>query len=353
MKKSLLALAVLGAFAGAAQAQSSVTVYGLLDQAVIVNSNASATGQNRTALGAGTASNRFGFRGTEDLGGGMKASFALEMQHLTDTGAIDAPAGVLFRRNANIALSGGFGTVTLGRQTDPFYIAYISGDTRPSNLIGSSLQPFLRATAATIGSNITPLWVDNGVAYTTPVFGGFKATAYYSFGEVAGDSSASKQQGLTANYAAGPMTANAGFVQHYNAAGSKDGEGMTLNGGYTFGPATVRLSYSRFENPLTPATRKFDVIGLSALYAASATVDISAGYYRLDDKNNVVSDTNIFGLEGAYKLSKRTALYAVYGRSSNGAVVGALHSVGAGGSAIGGNQATTQNVFGAGVRHTF
>ena len=353
MKKSLLALAVLGAFAGAAQAQSNLTIYGLLDQAVIFNSNASATGQNRAALAAGTASNRFGFRGTEDLGGGLKASFNLELQHLTDTGAIDAPSGVLFRRAANIALSGGFGTVTLGRQTDPFYIAYASGDTRPSNLTGSSLQPFLRATAASIGTNITPLWVDNGVSYTTPTFGGLKATAYYSFGEVAGNTSASKQQGLTANYAAGPLTANAGFVQHYNATGTKDGEGLTLNGGYTFGPATVRLSYSRFENPQASSTRKFDIIGLSALYAASATVDISAGYYRLDDKNNVVRDTNIFGLEGAYKLSKRTALYAVYGRSSNGAVVGALHSVGAGASAAGGNQAATQNVFGAGVRHVF
>lgn len=353
MKKSLLALAVLGAFAGAAQAQSSVTIYGLLDQGVVVNTNASATGQNKTAVTAGTQSSRFGFSGTEDLGGGLKANFRLESQIQPDTGALDAPANVLFRRAANLGLSGDFGAVTLGRQTDPFYIAYASGDARPSNLVGSSLHPFLRAAAAL--SNITPLWVDNGVSYTTPVFSGFKATAYYSFGEVAGDTSASKQQGLTANYANGPLTVNAGLVQHYSAAGVKNGQGTTLNGGYTFGAATVRASYSQFKDPSNSAARKYDVWGLSALYAASATVDLSAGYYKLNDKNNLGQDGNVIGLEADYKLSKRTTLYAVYGRSDDGSVLSAQHSPSGAAinSAAPGFQATSQNVFGVGVRHTF
>jgi len=381
MKKSLLALAVMGAFAGAAHAQSSLTIYGLLDQGVIYNSNGNAAGQSKTTLAAGTQSSRFGFTGTEDLGGGLKASFRLESQIQPDTGTTDTPTAPLFRRAANISLAGGFGSVTLGRQTDPFYIAYAGGDTRPSNLIGSSLQPFLRATATALGSNITPLWVDNGIAYTTPTFGGVKATAYYSFGETAGDNSAGKQQGLTVNFASGPLTVNAGIVQRYaddalttatatvNAAlpaalrapapaGEKVGQAYTVNGGYTFGPATVRASWSRFENPEADNVRKFDVYGLSALYAASATIDVSAGYYRFDDKNINANDTNIIGLEADYKLSKRTTLYAAYGRSSKANVISALHSpTGSATSAVNTGaaslQADSHNVFGFGVRHAF
>ena len=237
MKKSLLALAVLGAFAGAAQAQSSVTIYGLLDYGISHNSNANAAGENRTSMGAATQSSRWGVTGTEDLGGGMNAFFRLEGQLFADTGDIDGGTQ-LFKRAANVGLAGGFGTVTLGRQTDPFYIAYAGGDTRPSNLTGSSLQPFVNAATRT---NIAALWVNNGLSYTTPNFNGFKATAYYAFGEEAGDSAAGKQQGLAANYAAGPLTANVGFVQAYSKTagvnyGQKVGQAWTVNGGYTFGP---------------------------------------------------------------------------------------------------------------------
>ncbi|HJV73326.1 MAG TPA: porin [Noviherbaspirillum sp.] len=363
MKKSLLALAVLGAFAGAAQAQSSVTIYGLIDQGIVRNSNINAAGDSKMSVGAGTQSSRWGVTGTEDLGGGMKAFFRLEGQIFADTGEIDSGTQ-MFKRAANLGLAGNFGTVTLGRQTDPFYIAYASGDTRASNLTGSSLQPYLRATATAVplagveaGANMQQLWVNNAVSYTTPDFNGFKATAYYAFGEVAGESSASKQQGITANYAAGPLTANAGFVQHYNATGDKDGQGYTVNGGYTFGPATVRASWSSFKDPNAANEVKFDIYGLSALYAVSSTVDVSAGFYRLNDKSADAikgDDVNMFGLEADYKLSKRTTLYAVYGRSSDGSIVGAQHSAGAGGTTFSAAEADkSQTVVGVGVRHTF
>ncbi len=363
MKKSLLALAVFGAFAGAAQAQSSITIYGLIDQGIVHSSNAAPNGDSKTALAAATQSNRIGFTGTEDLGSGMKAFFRLESQFLGDTGAIDDPtaSSVLFRRAANVGLAGGFGTLTLGRQTDPFYIAYASGDTRPAYLMGSSLQPFVKAGRA---ANMQLLWVDNGISYTTPDLNGFKATVYYAFGEQTGDSSAGKQQGLTANYVAGPLTVNAGFVQTYSKTagttfGEKNGQAYTINGGYTFGPATVRASWSSFKDPIIDA--KFDVYGLSALYAVSSTVDVSAGYYRLNGKNvTAAQDANLFGVEADYKLSKRTTLYAAYARSNDGQVLGALHSTGAGtaptgagASGAGGNEKDTQNVFAVGVRHTF
>lgn len=356
MKKSLLALAVLGAFAGAAQAQSSVTIYGLLDYAVSHDSNAVANGDSNVGMGAATQSSRWGVTGTEDLGGGLKAFFRLEGQLFADTGAIDGSTGMdnqIFKRAAHVGIGGGFGTVTLGRMTDPFFAAYSGGDTRPANLTGSSLQPFVAAASAT---NITPLWVSNAASYTTPDFNGFKATAYYSFGEVPGELSAGKQQGVTANYAAGPLTANAGLVQHYDAAGDKNGQAYTINGGYTFGPATVRASWSQFKN--SAADVKFNVWGLSGLYAVSSTVDLSAGFYRVVDKDDVLGDDiNIFGVEADYKLSKRTTLYATYGRSSDGSLVGAQHSTGLGtssvGAANGSKPGDAQNILAVGVRHTF
>lgn len=373
MKKSLLALAVLGAFAGAAQAQSSVTIYGLLDQGIVRNSNANATGDSKMSMGAATQSSRWGVTGTEDLGGGMKAFFRLEGQIFTDTGEIDgaanspintAPSNQIFKRAANLGLAGNFGTVTLGRITDPFYVAYAGGDTRPSNLTGSSLQPFVATAGRT---NITPLWVNNGISYTSPDFNGFKATAYYAFGEVAGETSASKQQGITGNYAAGPVTANVGLVQHYNATGDKNGQAYTINGGYTFGPATVRASWSQFKDPSAALEKKYNVWGLSGLYAVSSTVDLSAGYYRMTDKSDgtQLDNTSVFGVEADYKLSKRTTLYATYGRSSDGQIIGAQHSGNVFGNPVSGNGTSSspaanpskaddaQAIFAVGVRHTF
>ncbi|HCN90568.1 MAG TPA: porin, partial [Oxalobacteraceae bacterium] len=121
MKKTLLALAVLGAFAGAASAQTAVTIYGSFDGGVRHVTNVDAAGDSITKMGSnGTYnSNRIGFKGVEDLGGGLNAHFDLETGFNTGTGTLDTPAGTtgtLFNRSAYVGLGGAFGSVDLGRQ---------------------------------------------------------------------------------------------------------------------------------------------------------------------------------------------------------------------------------------------
>ena len=151
--------------------------------------------------------------------------------------------------------------------------------------------------------------------------------------------------------------------------GEKVGQAYTVNAGYTFGPATVRASWSQFKesNDLANQNQKFNVWGLSGLYAASSTIDLSAGYYRVVDKGTFVNpnrdDANIFGLQADYKLSKRTTLYAAYARSSDAAIVGAQHSGGHDTHSVmnsapvattaDGAKADSQNIIGVGIRHTF
>ncbi len=125
MKKSLLALAVLGAFAGAAQAQSSVTIYGIVDTGITYTSKvATGTGTgSKFAVNSGNIQgSRIGFKGVEDLGGGLSAVFQLETGFTNDNGGLQGSDAVtssnLFRRKSVVGLSGGFGTVLLGRQTD-------------------------------------------------------------------------------------------------------------------------------------------------------------------------------------------------------------------------------------------
>ena len=116
MKKSLLALVALGAFAGAAHAQSSVTLYGIIDEGLLFNNNAG--GKHLYSMASGVMQgSRFGLRGTEDLGGGLKAIFTLENGFDVNSGKL-GQGGLMFGRQAYVGLSSQYGTVTLGRQYD-------------------------------------------------------------------------------------------------------------------------------------------------------------------------------------------------------------------------------------------
>ena len=126
MKKSLLALAILGAFAGAASAQTSVTLYGVVDGGIAYEDNGTAAGSVLRVENGGQSTSRFGFKGTEDLGGGLSALFVLENGFLVGTGAMST-ANVLFNRQSWVGLKGGYGTTRLGRQETLVYAAYNKG----------------------------------------------------------------------------------------------------------------------------------------------------------------------------------------------------------------------------------
>lgn len=216
MKKTLLALAVFGAFAGAASAQSSVTLYGRLDAGIgrsdPKNGRVSDVDATTGLFGGTQAGNRFGLRGSEDLGGGLRAIFQLENGFNIDTGTLgqsDTTNTRLFGRQAYAGLAGGFGSVVLGR------LAAFSSGTGAFDKFGD-LDPF-RTGVGNLGFQATmasanSLRLDNAVAYLTPNLAGFSAGVGYSFRaggqELAGGSSKNNAGYVSyVNYSAGPLYA--------------------------------------------------------------------------------------------------------------------------------------------------
>ncbi len=183
MKKSLIALALMGAFSGAAFAQSNVTMYGILDvnytwqeQPTVVGTGTAARVQQESVSmidGSHQSGNRWGVRGTEALGGGLSAIFALEAGFNIDTGT-SAQGGRLFGRQAYAGLSGGWGSVVAGR------LATFSSGTGDFDMIGR-VDPFLTgfglANAGNTFISMNSLRVDNAIAYVSPTFAGFKAAS--------------------------------------------------------------------------------------------------------------------------------------------------------------------------------
>jgi predicted porin len=210
MKKSLLALAVLGAFAGAASAQSSVTVYGIVD--VGVNRTDNGLDSVNQLKSSGQSGSRIGFKGTEDLGGGLSAIFVLEQGFNTDTGTENV-AGKQFSRLSYVGLNGGFGSVKLGRQLSPLKAAHeqidpfgAAGDT------GNLERIFYQHQTGTTGSSSGAYLgndnigrIDNTINYTTANLGGFIGQASYTFGETPGDNSVGRRYGLGLAYVNGPL----------------------------------------------------------------------------------------------------------------------------------------------------
>src|SRR5450830_2157723 len=219
MKKSLLALAVLGAFAGAAQAQSSVTIYGIVDTGITYTSKAQTT-NTPTQTGINTGSkfavnsgviqgSRIGFKGVEDLGGGLNAVFQLETGFNNDNGALNgqdsATSNNLFRRKSVVGLAGGFGSVLLGRQTD--YADTISAYTAVNDFGG------VTQNSGSALNRLQGTRTQNSVSYTTANLSGFTGNLIYGFGEQAGSVSSGQAFGLAGKYDNGPLGLGINYYQ--------------------------------------------------------------------------------------------------------------------------------------------
>ncbi|MCX7257745.1 MAG: porin [Polaromonas sp.] len=306
MKKSLIALAVL-ASSGAAMAQSSVTLYGLVDAAVAHTSATDAAGnktnQNRVES-SGANNSRWGLKGTEDLGNGLKANFVLEAGFNTDTGT-DAQtvgaAGTAFGRQAFVGLSGDFGAVTLGRQ----YTAYDALRAATNNLYDTNV-----ATTNTVWGNAVAGYanrVSNSIAYTSPVFSGVSGAAVVALGEDKSNTNpVSQNNSLHIKYANGPVLA--GYAFQEEKTGTTTSKYNLLAGSYDFGVAKLTGGFNMAKQG-TAKDKEFQV-GVSAPVGAAATV--AAGYSY--SKGQVAGVTTVKGsglsLLGTYSLSKRTTAYA-------------------------------------------
>lgn len=317
MKKSLVAFAIFGAFASAASAQSSVVLYGIVDASVTHASNQTATGGKKMALENGQlSSSRWGLKGTEDLGNGLKANFRLESSLGADSGTAGS-GSTLFDRNATVGLSSKeIGTVDFGRQNnlaydglnafDPMNGAFYS--TANPNATFGFLAGSLYNTHGTNNGATSTQRQNNSVKYTTNDFAGFTASAMYGFGEKAGDASASNYSGAVLNYANGDISAAFSYSQLKDAANLTTLRAYTGAAKFKVNALTFKLTYA--ENELNTTGRTMAVLGAGVDYALSADTTLTGAYYSTRRSGDIKGKADQFAVIAKYALSKRTAAYA-------------------------------------------
>ena len=331
MKKSLIALAVLAA-SGAAMAQSSVTLYGVVDAGIAREDNGSAT---TTRMDTGNLNgNRWGLKGSEDLGGGLKAIFTIESGFSLDTGA---GSTVLFNRQSWVGVQSGFGTVKLGRQMNPVYATAGTWDVFGDALAGDSSRLFSYNGSRT----------DNMVSYNYAA-GGFYGELQYGLGEVpdnnsiTGENSAGRTAAMFVGYKTGPFDVVLTHQNIHNNPYTTATKMTLLGGNYDFGMVKLFAAYAVEKTDGVGAKDQKDAhLGLSAPVGKAGTVKLS--YLRKTDDLNANADAEQYAIGYIHTLSKRTALYTSYAQLSNDSA--ASYKV-----PVAGND---NKLFNIGVKHSF
>ncbi|OLL31607.1 porin [Burkholderia sp. SRS-W-2-2016] len=333
MKKTQIALAILAStlMASAAHAQSSVTLFGLIDTGVTYVSNQS--GKSNVKMDDGVnGPNLWGMRGAEDLGGGTKAIFELVNQFQVNNGSF-MPNASLFSRTALVGLTNErAGKITLGNQYDFMTDALYFGGNDPAEISGHFYAfragPFKKlalpsnATGSFDWDRMAGERISNSVKYVTPIFNGFSAGAMYGFGNVAGSIGAGNSTSFALNYAANSFGANAAYTNiKYYTAGSPQVSVRNWGVGahYKFGGWFTNALFTTVHNSANGASVYEGSVG--AQYRVTPALAAGASYMYM--KGNSVVDNNHAHQAAAildYSLSKRTDVYVlgVYQRASSG-----------------------------------
>lgn len=364
MNKSLFTFAVLAVCSGTAAAQSSVTIYGALDDAVVYTNNQG--GKSNVYLRTGNlAASKIGFKGAEDLGNGMQAVFTLENGFDINTGAMSSN-NVLFNRQSFVGLtSNTAGSVLFGRQYTPYFL-YVGAIGPTSVLTGAT-----GAHPGDVDGLDTTVRISNAVTYSSPVFGGAQASVLYGFGETAGSfatgntvSAALKYNINAWNFALGyqRLKNGSGPTNAWNSTASGSFSTSAINNGYTssdnvqmvaaaarytindwmFGANYSNVQFKPGNGSLFSDTAKFDTLGLISTYQLTPAIALAAGYsYTKEKAANGVTDPAKYqqlALKQTYALSKRTYFYLLeayqrasgqtLGKAGTGNIVNAVAVVG-------------------------
>jgi general bacterial porin, GBP family len=384
MKKTLMVAALTGVFATAAHAQSSVTLYGLIDAGITYTNNQN--GHSNWKETSGTANgSRWGLRGAEDLGGGLKAIFTLENGFNINNGTL-GQGGREFGRQAFVGLSSDqFGAVTLGRQYDSV-VDYLG----PLALTGTQYGGTAFAHPFDNDNLDNSFRINNSVKYTSANYAGFKLGAQYGFSNAAGGFNNNRAYSFGASYNYGPLNIAAAYLQLNNTQTSAAGAALNANGAvagdapfaagrqrvfgggvsYAFGPATVGFVFTQtmlddasfitpvgtqqsgVSAPLSNGHVRFTNYEVNGRYNLTPALSIAGNYTYTDSRIDGVSPKwNQFNLQTAYALSKRTDVYLQgeyqHVSGTDGTGLGAtINSVGV---------SSTENQVSAtvGVRHRF
>ena len=328
MKKSLLALAALTAFAGAASAQSTVTLFGGFDMGVAqVKNNAT-----RTLLrNDGIYSSRLGFRTMEDLGGGLRAGVWIEGSMTGDNGTAGNQS---WQRRSTASLMGSFGEIRVGRDYVPDFWNHTVFDPFGTNGGGSSLNIFGRSGVAGTGQlngASTAVRANNSLGYFLPGgLGGLYGQAMYGLGEGTGD----KHVAFRLGFQNGPI--NVAFANGTTSVfAGGEWKRTNVGGSFAMGAATLMAQWTEAKGSGGANNGiKQNLWGVGGAYAMGATT-LKASYFK-GDHSGAAAVANIDATQMAvgfvHALSKRTDVYGTYSRVNNAA--GANYTAGGGGSAL-------------------
>jgi predicted porin len=355
MKKSLLALAIAGAFSGAAFAQSSVTLFGIADTG-FGYFKGDGNGNVKVMQNSALNSSRIGVRGTEDLGGGLKANFWYEAGVATDNGSgagtstnnqasgtnsgAAGSQGLTFNRRMFVGLSGGFGEIRLGRNYTPLFMQITSNDPFGTN--GSGDTKIYALTGLT-GSGVvgTVVRASNQTEYLTPAgIGGVYVHAAYALGENASNVVApvgpndGRSLGFRAGWAGGPVDVSVAYNK-------TDYLQSTTQGNYTGWGVGATLTFGAFKPMFQYVKHKIDIVNTTAsdpertdwllgLVATFGAVDLRASFNNYNVKNPVAApaiacpgttctfdDAHQIAIGPVYNLSRRTAIYGTVSQMDN------------------------------------
>ena len=364
MKKSLIALAVLAA-SGAAMAQSSVTLFGIVDTNVSyldgVSNAAGTNTDSKYGIGtSGNATSRLGFRGVEDLGGGLKAGFHLEGEIFGDDGNA---SGFNFKRRSTVSLAGGFGEVRLGRDQVPSYTKFISydvfGQVGIGQFMGWSNWNGNNQTTANNNNDANGIRSSNMISYYTPNFSGFTAGLGYGFDEKA-DTTNSKKGRYVGGYVAydnGPLSValsydeSSALVLTSPAATGADRNRLTLGGSYDLNVVKLNAILQQTKDDVPGGSeRKVNA------YMLGASAPVGAGevklQYALYDQKAIDSKAHQISLGYVHNLSKRTAVYGTVAYMDN-KDASKLNLSAKGLGTIDARAGDSQTGYQVGIRHAF
>jgi predicted porin len=353
-------------------AQSSVTLYGIIDQSIQYTHNTGGA-SNQIKLQSGQMSiSQWGLRGSEDLGGGLSALFNLQNGFNINTGKMNS--GLLFGRKAFVGLAGSFGSVTIGRQQDTLQdlVLPVQGD----NFLEYFTAP------GDIDNADGSVRNSNAVKWTSPSWRGLQLAAMYGFGGVAGASGSGQAYNAAISYNRGPFTIAGGywhadngnatlsmrgtssvdsiFLSPVNAAYASASAINIARAGttYAIGPVTIGAYYSYAEyladgQSAFRNAQRFNNVSAFAAWQVSAALMLEGGYNLLKSHGDSSATYQQATLAADYALSKRTDLYGTmsYGHASGSNGAGPAQAVIADAYVDGGK--ATQELIIAGIRHRF
>lgn len=346
MKKSLLALAVLSAFAGAAAAQSSLTIFGVVDANVGKD-----IGSDDKRLGQG-AQSRLGFRGVEDIGNGLKAFFHIQTRFDSGTGANQGTPGAsgttpastspFWQAEANVGMTGNFGNVRLGRNyTEAFYHT-ITVDPWGYDTVANLKNFITGGIAADRANNAISYWITNsGITFGAQVAetadnGGTGASS-----STPGTLGADRPVNVRLQYAAGPIAVGVSYEDPADA----DDDWTLINGAYDFGVAKVGVFYGTGTSATQLDRKSYGITAVAPYGQGQARI----AFGKLEGPNSVtgedVTQRQQFSLGYHYSLSKRTVIYGdlATAKTDNARIS----------TAAGNNGKDSDSGYDFGIKHTF